>query len=180
MKCTVCKEGELNPAYLDVLLPCHTCSHCGGSLLKMLDYFRWQNDHLETNESEAPVEVEAEETSNAVRCPKTGSVMTKYRICIDTNHRLDFSAAINAVWMDKGEWALLKTHGVSGRLNRVFTDHWQQDIRKHESREVMSELYQRRFGEHYVAIKAFRAVLEAVDDRSGVLAYLMADDPYRP
>ncbi len=181
MKCTACGTGHLSPAYLDALLPCHTCSDCGGSFLKMIDYFRWQDDNEAIDITvNPPVTPTAEETRKAVICPQSGAIMTKYRISADTDHRLDFSAASNAVWIDKGEWALLKANGLAGRLNRIFTDHWQKEIRAEESLEVMTELYRRRFGEQYATIKEFRAVLQGAEDRNEILAYLMADDPYRP
>lgn len=183
MKCTACKSGHLSPAYLDSLLPCHTCSHCGGSLLRMIDYFRWQeqgglDEKEEVAVGEVQINVDAEETSKAILCPKTGGLMTKYRISKDTDHRLDFSAPLNAVWMDKGEWDLLKKSGLVNRLNNVFTNHWQQDIRAQESVEVMEELYRRRFGAHYEALKECRNLLDTMAKRSEAVAYLMADDPY--
>ena len=180
MKCTVCEIGFLNPSYLDSLLPCHTCSHCEGSLLRMGDYFRWQDQLGEESKDlkTDAVEVVAEETSKAIVCPKSGALMTKYRISKDTYHRLDFSAPLNAVWMDKGEWALLKQNGLSFRLNNVFTKHWQQEIRAQESADIMEELYKRRFGEDYQVLKEFREVLSGIEKRSEAIAYLMADDPY--
>lgn len=181
MKCTACKAGNLSPAYLDVLLPCHTCTGCGGSLLKMVDYFRWQDDAESLDlERNPPVDVLAEETTKALMCPKTGGVMTKYRISADTEHRLDFSAAINAVWLDSGEWGLLKQNGLALRLNRIFTDHWQHEIRDQESQETMRELYARRFGDHYQELQQMRAKLAELPDRHEALAYLSADDPYQP
>lgn len=191
MKCTVCSDGRLEASYLEPLLPCHTCSNCGGSLLRMMDYFRWQSDsadssssdeasHSLANPSVNPVVDVAEETRKAVICPKSGVLMTKYRISAETDNRLDYSAASNAVWIDKGEWALLKANGLATRLNNVFTSHWQHEIRAQESSEVMEELYKRRFGEHYTALKAFREVLDSMEDRNEALAYLMAEDPYQP
>ncbi|GAA6136442.1 hypothetical protein NBRC116583_01890 [Arenicella sp. 4NH20-0111] len=181
MNCTACKKGVLSPAYLDVMLPSHACNECGGVFLRMIDYFRWQEDNENIDlVANPPVGIHAEETSTAILCPKTGVLMTKYRISKDTEHRLDFSAAANAVWMDKGEWELLKTAGLATRLNNLFTSHWQHDIHAQESSEVMRELYARRFGEHYAALSEFRAVLDAMDDKHEAIAYLMAEDPYKP
>lgn len=191
MKCTVCSNGRLEASYLEPLLPCHTCSHCGGSLLRMMDYFRWQNDSadlpLSTEPSEPlvgitvnPVVDTAQETRKAVICPKSGVLMTKYRISAETDNRLDYSAASNAVWLDRGEWALLNANGLATQLNTVFTSHWQHEIRAQESSEVMEGLYKRRFGEQYAALKAFREVLDSMEDRNEALAYLMAEDPYQP
>jgi len=181
MKCTSCHEGNLDPAYLEGLFPCHTCSYCGGNLVMLSDYLRWQ-DH---NKSVvlgvgSTLEIEAQETSKAMICPITGGIMTKYKISKDTEHRLDLSPAINAVWMDKGEWELLKDNDLAGRLNNIFTDHWQHDIRSQESADMLAALYERKFGNSYAVIKEFRNTLNAMESKSEVLAYLMAEDPYKP
>ncbi len=181
MKCTACGAGHLAPAYLDTMLPCHTCNECGGSLLKMIDYLRWKDEQSdEVSKEPMPVEIDASETKRAMMCPKSGGLMTKYRISANTDHRLDFSAAINAVWLDSGEWDLLKANGLALRLNRIFTDHWQHDIHAQESAEVMRELYGRRFGEHYAELQAMRDKLQKMPDKHEAAAYLLADDPYQP
>ena len=179
MKCTSCHDGFLQPAYLDSLFPCHTCTNCGGNLVMLTDFLRWQEQNKDTEfvvlSSSA---VEAVETSKAMICPKTGGLMTKYKISKDTEHRLDLSPTINAVWMDKGEWDLLKEKGLAPRLNNIFTDHWQKDIRSQESSDVLAELYQDKFGHHYEDIKIFREKLWGMKSKSEVIAYLLSDDPY--
>jgi len=181
MKCTSCNSGQLNSAYLEGLFPCHTCSNCGGNLIMLTDYLRWQDQNKEIDLSaDASLEVDAQETSKAMLCPKTGSIMTKYKISKDSEHRLDLSPTINAIWMDRGEWELLKENGLAGKLNNIFTSHWQHDIRSQESADVLASLYQQKFGENYTAIKEFRELLNTMDSKSETLAYLMADDPYKP
>jgi Zn-finger nucleic acid-binding protein len=180
MECTACHNAKLKPSYLEGLIPCHTCPACGGNLLMLTDYLRW----LEQNENpdfvqDSGQEVQAEDTEMALLCPKTGSIMTKYRISTDSDHRLDYSPRINAVWMDAGEWELIKQKGLAGQLNIVFTDHWQRDLISRESAEILQAMYERKFGDHYEAIKAFREKLDSMPERHEVIAYLMADDPYR-
>ena len=154
MKCTACHEGTLSPTYLEGLLPCHECSNCGGTLLVLSDYLKWR-DIADPSVIEGDIvndgtaEVHAEETEKAMLCPKTGGLMTKYRISKDTEHRLDLSPSANAVWMDKGEWELLKAQGLTGELNNVFTAHWQHEIRGQESAEILDALYQKKFGDKY-------------------------------
>jgi len=180
MRCSACKNGDLVPAYIEGLFPCHTCDNCGGSLVMMGDYLRWQDQNADIDlNSEPPLEVEAQETSKAMICPKTGGIMTKYLIAKDSDHRLDFSPSINAIWLDKGEWAILKEKGLAGRLNNIFTDHWQHEIRSQASADVLDSLYQKKFGEHYQALIAFRELLENLDNRSEAIAFLLSDDPYR-
>ena len=180
MECTACHEADLKPSYLEGLIPCHTCPACGGNLLMLTDYLKWleHNDNPEfVQQTES--QVEAEDTEMALLCPKTGSIMTKYRIATDSDHRLDYSPRINAVWMDAGEWELIKQHGLAGQLNQVFTDHWQKDLVSRESAEILATMYQRKFGDHYEQIKTFRALLDEMQERHEVIAYLMAEDPYR-
>jgi len=163
MKCSACSNGTLKSDYL-----------------MMGDYLRWQdsNPSIDLN-TEPPVAVEVEETSKAMICPKTGGLMTKYRISKDTNHRVDLSPTINAIWLDNGEWGLLKNVGLAGRLNNIFTDHWQHEIRAQESAEVLESLHRRKFGDNYDKVVAFRDVLDGMDNRSEVIAFLLSDDPYR-
>lgn len=180
MNCTACKVGNLTPSYLEGLFPCSSCDHCGGNLIMLTDYLRWKDDNKNadfTSDRESTLVID--ETERAMICPKTGRLMTKYRISGDTEHRLDLSPTINAIWLDAGEWQLLKQRGLAGRLNNIFTDHWQREIVSQESAEILTALYERKFGEHYETIKAFRALLEQFDDKHEAIAYLLADDPYK-
>ena len=178
MNCTSCNQGTLQPAYLDALFPCQTCNHCGGNLVFLSDYLRWVN-----SEPGAPVvsdiEVAATETEKAMLCPQTKNLMLKYRISHKLEHKLDLSPAINAIWLDKGEWELLKQEGLAFELNAIFTDSWQKKIRQAKTQETLEGLYDKTFGEHYPAIKAFKAQLDTFDNKAEVIAYLLADDPYK-
>lgn len=180
MKCTSCNDGSLSSSHLEGLFPCQTCSNCGGNLIMLTDYLRWRDHNedvdLSTNSS---IEVQVQENSKTMLCPITGGIMTKYKISKDSEHRLDLSPIINAIWMDKGEWELLKESGLATQLNNIFTSHWQYDIRSQESADILDALYQEKFGDNYATLKEFRKTLDTMQNRSEVLAFLMADDPYR-
>lgn len=176
MKCTSCKNGTLEQSYFEGLFACHSCSNCGGELILLGDFLRWQELNPNVDLSvEAKVDVVAEDTSRAMLCPLSGTLMTKYRIAADTEHRLDLSPSINAVWLDKGEWSLLKEKGLANKLAEIFTDHWQRGVREEETSEVLEGLYERRFGEHYEQVKAFKSVLQTMSNRKEVVAYLLSD-----
>ena len=104
--------------------------------------------------------------------------MTKYRISADTQHRLDLSSTANAIWLDKGEWDLLKKKGLAAKLSEIFTEHWQKEIVDTQSAKMMEELYQRKFGDQYEKIKTFKNMMDNMQDSSEVIAYLLAEDPY--
>jgi len=180
MKCTSCGTGYLQADNLESLFPCYTCNHCGGNLFMLSDFLRWKENNKEAELKNSNAAIEAEETSKAMICPKSGGLMTKYRIASDTDHRLDLSPSIGAVWLDKGEWELLKEKGLASSVNNIFTDHWQHDVRSQESADILTTLYKKKFGDNYEAIKTFRALINDSEYKSEVLAYLMAEDPYQP
>jgi hypothetical protein len=145
----------------------------------MTDYLRWKDlDQEAYLKSDTAPEVVADDTSKAMLCPKTGRLMTKYLISKDSDHRLDLSPTINAIWMDAGEWELIKANGLAGNLNTIFTRHWQHEIRSQASADVLSAMYQDKFGEQYAELKAFKETLNSMEARSEAIAYLIAEDPY--
>lgn len=105
--------------------------------------------------------------------------MLKYRISSNTEHKLDLSPAINAIWMDKGEWDLLKSEGLAKQLNAVFTDTWQRRIRQAKTEDVLQAMYEREFGDRYQDIQAFRKRISDMPNKAEVIAYLVSDNPYR-
>ena len=184
MNCTSCKKGKLQPGYLDDLFPAHNCNNCGGNWIKLEDYLRWretaapelltQPEGVNVSEMEA----EADETKRAVMCPVHGTIMLKYRISKDHSHRIDINPAINAIWLDKGEWALIKAEGLSGSLNKIFTAPWQRNIKEQNAADVLDASYRNQLGdEDYEKLKEMRAWLDDKEKRNIMVAYLAARDP---
>jgi Zn-finger nucleic acid-binding protein len=146
MKCTSCKQGTLSHGYLDDLFPSHNCDHCGGNWVMLSDYLHWleyaketdlaQPDNVQVNE-----ETQTQETKRAMLCPVTGAIMLKYRISKDNSHRIDLSPSVSGIWMDKGEWALIKSEGLAGCLNKIFTIGWQKDIKEQNAAAVLDASY---------------------------------------
>ena len=143
----------------------------------MGDYLRWKDQNPDADlKSGRPIAVDIEETSKAMLCPKTGGLMTKYKISKDTDHRIDLSPNINAIWLDRGEWDLLKANGLANRLNNIFTFHWQQQISEQQSQEMIMELQQRKFGENYQRLLEVKEFLNSIENRSEAIAFLLSDD----
>lgn len=125
MKCPSCGIGKLESSYFDGLFACQWCSKCDGELILLRDLKKWQEQHPESEFTvSAEVEMISVDTAKAMVCPLRGGLMTKYRISADTQHRLDLSPTVNAVWLDKGEWNLIKEKGLATKLSDIFTDHW--------------------------------------------------------
>ena len=181
MNCTSCKNGVLSPSFMDGQFRAHTCSNCGGNWVLIEDYVSWKerNADYQFSEEIKIEESEVSETKKAIICPISGTIMTKYRISAQNEHRIDYSYAVGGLWLDKGEWELLKAEGLAGCLNAVVTQHWQRNIRQNNAQQNFAEIYEAKFGkEKYAEIKKMRAWLMSQDQKADLRAYLLATDPY--
>ncbi|WP_448554116.1 zf-TFIIB domain-containing protein [Thalassotalea montiporae] len=178
MKCTCCKQGELKPSFIEGLFRAHTCTNCSGNWVLIEDYVAWKERNPQfTFDNNAKVAVD--ETSEALLCPMTGTIMRKLRLAANTEHRIDYSASVGGVWLDKGEWELLKEHGLAGSLNAILTAHWQRNIRLDSTKDNFTEIYKDKFGEeNYDKVKALREWLYQQPNKADLRAYLLAEDPY--
>lgn len=148
MKCTSCKAGSLIPSFLDAQFRCHTCDKCGGNWILIEDYVSWKerNPEFEFN-ADRIEEIVADDTSEALLCPVTGGLMRKLRISKNTPHRMDYSARVGGVWLDKGEWELLVAGGLAGNLNALLTEEWQHRVKLDSSKAALTEMYRGKFGD---------------------------------
>lgn len=180
MKCPSCKTGNLLHTYLEDMLPCCTCNQCGGDWVLLGDYLRWKEVLPEAvKQLTGDAQVVAEDSKRALTCPVTGTLMLKYRILGHTDHRLDLSPTVNGIWLDKGEWELLKQEGIADKLNRIFTDPWQKQVRADSTRNTLSAVYAKQFGEaDYAKLKDIRMWLQDNPKKAYMMAYLLAEDPY--
>ena len=180
MKCTACRQGTLQPSFMDSLFRAHTCDYCGGNWVFIEDFLAWREQNSEYDFAQNfRLEEDVEETSRALLCPVTGAIMTKFRISTNTHHRVDYSASVGGVWLDKGEWQLLKKEGVAGHLSSIVTQSWQDDVRRQGTKESFEAIYLSRFGEEdYKKAKALREWFQAHPKKADLRCYIFIDDPY--
>jgi Zn-finger nucleic acid-binding protein len=178
MKCTSCKSGQLLPSFIEGQFRAHTCSNCEGNWILVEDYVSWKERNPQFSFKEGST-CEAEDTKTALLCPASGLIMRKLRLSSNTVHRIDYSASVGGVWLDKGEWELLREEGLAGSLNSVLTAHWQRNIRLDSTKDNFSEIYKDKFGQDsYDKVKELRAWLAVQSNKADLRAYLLAEDPY--
>lgn len=180
MKCTACRAGNLVPSFLGALFRCHTCDNCGGNWILVEDYISWKERHPEHQFAEVSIEnMDAEDSPGALICPITGGLMSKFRITRDNSHRLDYSAKVGGVWLNKGEWEMLVAEGLAGNLNAILTDQWQRRIRTEQASESFENLYRNKFGdEDFEKACEVRDWLQAHPQKADLRAFLMAHNPF--
>jgi hypothetical protein len=63
----------------------------------------------------------------------------------------------DAIWLDKGEWALIKAEGLAGSLNKIFTAPLQRNIKEQNAHDVLDASYRNQLGdEDYEKLKEIR------------------------
>ncbi|MBF7073410.1 zf-TFIIB domain-containing protein [Glaciecola sp. MH2013] len=181
MNCTSCKKGLLQPSFIDGLFRAHTCNNCGGNWILVEDFVTWKekNPEHEFEECSEWSEEDTADTTSALLCPITGSIMRKFKVSAKTSHRIDYSNAVGGIWLDSGEWELLKAEGIAGTLNNVLTQSWQNKIREKSSTNNFADIYESKFGEdNYAKVKEIREWLNSQPQKSDLRSYLLAENPY--
>lgn len=111
MQCPSCHAGTLKPGTLEPNLPCSQCDACGGALLALVTYLHW-SANVSPSPNTEPFAMDASDTKQALLCPKCSRLMVKYRITQAEDHRLDYCFGCEEVWLDAGEWEVLKSLGL--------------------------------------------------------------------
>ncbi len=174
MKCPKCTGRDLRATKIEDDLAVLGCDNCHGSLLPLMQYRQWVEVHpVEVeHEEDRQCSVETDETSTALQCPKCSSLMMKYRISSATENRVDLCASCYDLWLDSGEWQLIKQLEMQGMLPSIFSDFWQDNIRTELFEKSYHERYEAIFGDDYVKIRDFKSWLDDLEKKQAVVNFL--------
>ncbi|GAA5215022.1 zf-TFIIB domain-containing protein [Corallincola platygyrae] len=181
MNCTCCNEGRLQPQLLDGLFKADVCDYCGGVWVLTEHFVGWKAENPDQLlMSDLMIEeIEATDTQHAIACPISGRLMRKLKISTDVPHRIDYSAAVGGIWLDKGEWELIKASGLADILNTLVTQHWQDKVKSDKTKQNFEKHYIEKFGaENYRRLREIRDWLAEQENAAELKDYLLASDPY--
>ncbi|SFB88198.1 zf-TFIIB domain-containing protein [Pseudoalteromonas denitrificans] len=151
MRCPKCKEPYLMATKIESGLSAMGCQRCEGALISLLYYRDWaQTATLPTEKLKAePVSqpTETSDTSVALSCPKCARLMRKFQISGCHHNRLDLCLSCDDVWLDGGEWEMLKALELSNHMPKIFTDPWQTKVRAQARDEERKLRYLNILGE---------------------------------
>jgi len=129
------------------------CPNCEGAFLSLLYYRDWiENNELSMLAEPAQI-AEDTDTKTALSCPKCAKLMTKFSVSGKVDNRIDLCNSCDEAWIDGGEWTLLKSLELAGRLPTVFTEQWQRQVRTEKMASLKLERLKNMVGESD-AIKA--------------------------
>ena len=178
MKCPRCQTPDLLPTLIEELLPAMGCGTCHGSLVSLLYYRHWaETQKPPTTAAEASGEdaadVDTDDTTSALSCPKCGRFMTKYKVSGTVSNRVDVCNSCDEAWLDRGEWELLERLQLSHRIPAILTDEWQRRIRHELSEEGRRSTLARSIGaEAAERVEVFRTWLGESGHKPQIMVYL--------
>jgi Zn-finger nucleic acid-binding protein len=181
MNCPVCKADSLNTREIEPNLFAEVCRNCNGKWISSDNYEKWLNQLGETL-PELPVTEDSgmtiPEFELARLCPKDRRILIKYKVGRNLPFKIDRCSNCAGVWLDDKEWIALKERNLHDELNKVFTDHWQEEVKKEETRKTLEGIYRDKFGvEDYTKIKDFKIWIEKHEKGGEILAFLRDKNP---
>lgn len=145
MQCPKCQSRPLRATKIEQGLSAMGCMDCKGALITLIYYRDWIDrtptiKEIDQNEqSLATALVEINDSKSALSCPKCSRLMNKYKISGQTENRIDLCSNCDEVWLDGGEWELLKILELAGKVPLVFTEHWQKELREKAGQKAREE-----------------------------------------
>ncbi|MEK7723973.1 MAG: zf-TFIIB domain-containing protein, partial [Acidobacteriota bacterium] len=74
-------------------------------------------------------------------CPECRRILVKYKVGQNIPFLIDRCGQCAGIWLDKGEWEILKRRNLHDDLQKIFTDHWQEEVKKGETRTNLAKMY---------------------------------------
>lgn len=178
MHCYHCKTTELKPKKLEYGLPALSCEQCDGTYLDLLTYRAWREEVAKREPSMEVLTADVEEvplanSERALVCQRCQKFMLKYRINNEQENTLNVCHTCDDVWLDQGEWQLLKRLALQDQLTEVMSEPWQSDLRKQEKAAAFRKHFQSQLGEDFERVEAFAVWLDDHPNKAQVLHYLM-------
>jgi Zn-finger nucleic acid-binding protein len=180
MNCPVCKTVSLATAELESDLVAFTCRQCGGDWVRDSLYRSWREKQGE-DLPEKPGDGATIQLTNvefARLCPDCNRILVKYKVGRDVNFTVDRCGGCGGVWLDKDEWTTLKERNLHDNLYDFFTESWQSEVRREETRKKLEAIYEQKFGaEAYAEIKRFKAWMDEQPSKTEIVAFLNDANP---
>lgn len=175
MLCPICK-GHLENKELEKSLNVLVCEE-HGIWLPAISYWKWialQNitypPKIEEGEFD---EVSGQDTQGDKSCSDCGRFLTRYSIGHGVQFHVDQCSACAGIWLDSGEWEILKQKNLHNAIHFMFSEGWQSRVSKQIQQKNYDDMMAEKFGtELFEEIKQLRGRLSDLKLRDLAVAYL--------
>lgn len=181
MNCPVCKYDSLKTTEIEPNLFAEVCANCSGKWISSDNYEKWLEHHgaiLPEIQADDDPGIDIPEFELARLCPVDRRILIKYRVGRNLPFKIDRCSNCAGVWLDDREWVSLKQRNLHDELNKIFTDHWQEEVKREETRRTLDSIYEQKFGaEDYRRIRDFKKWAEGHEKSGEILAFLRDKNP---
>ena len=181
MNCPVCKYDSLKTQEIEPNLFAEVCEKCLGKWISSQNYEKWlevHDDILPELPATENVNMTIPEFELARLCPNCRRILVKYKVGRSLAFKIDRCGSCAGVWLDEKEWETLKSRNLHDEINKIFTDHWQEEVKREETRQTLEAIYKEKFGEDdYLKIKDFKTWMEQHEKGGEILAFLRDKNP---
>lgn len=155
-------------------LPANSCYRCKGVLVSLVAYRDWRERSgiAERPNDSSVSKAEVLDTKDAILCGKCQNVMTKFKVSVDAENRIDYCSSCDEVWLDGGEWELIEALVGAGELSNITTQPWQYRLMTDSVEKMESDRLKQDFGENFDKIIELAKILDGHPARLEILAYL--------
>ncbi len=154
MKSPLHPEIELVKSELDIGLTSWRCPSSGGHWVPAPSYWQWHSQlppqlkepqERRMEKITAP-DFESQLSRPALICPESNCLLVRYKVG-GLGIFIDRSPISGGIWLDAGEWSLLKENSIHASLHEIFTSSYQKRVLKEEAREALMHKFYTDLGE---------------------------------
>jgi len=141
---------------------------------KWLEHHKEKNSHNISSQNKTIPEINLnDDYKSAAICPESGCILIRYQVGHGLPFHIDRSPATGSVWLDKGEWEVLKNHNVHNQLHLIFSSSYQLAIASEQAKENLRNQFELSVGEETMeALKLMAAQMAGHPQRQRMLAWL--------
>lgn len=157
----------------------YRCPKSAGVWVRSVDYQAWLAKPHEAGATVMlpPAPAEMVDSPAGKRCTEDGAFLIRQPVGRGLSFHLDRCGRCGGIWLDAGEWEMLRRAGLDDSLTRVFTDAWQAQIRRERHRQTQEAALRQRLGdEDFLRLKKVDKWLRKHPHRSEILTLLSGDN----
>lgn len=181
LSCPKHQEFNLEKSMLAGEIPTHCCPHCHGHWINSQDYEDWQTQKgrqlLSLDQVLDNIDLEMEisvDDKKAGFCPECQCYLTRAKVPITTPFFVESCASCNGIWLDHGEWEILRQLGLELEIKKLFLRGWQATLRdKQKAKNEQAVIIQKLGPELAEKLFEIANLLETYDDEEVGIAYLI-------
>ncbi|MBP0000266.1 MAG: zf-TFIIB domain-containing protein [Cyanobacteria bacterium SID2] len=147
MQCPKHKTSTLVEHLLEPGLTAMQCPQTGGVWIDRDRYEAWRSqqaqaelDPVDLSQKLEQIDFQpAPEDTKAALCPESGRILVRARVDTQPPFYVDRSPVNGGIWLDRGEWDILKQLGLHLQIDRLFSGDWQAQLREQQQIERSRE-----------------------------------------